>query len=183
MYHIICLLECYKNIYELHRFPIEKFSIIEITHLFSQFHTIFCTFCSPLISTKLLQNKQKNKMNNSRDILWKGKTASFHISIISQIWFFSKIWSSPFYWWEIEIDIHFTYCKNQYKPPQTDTNRLQKLIWTIGIVAIYTSKIDDFVYFQSFSSFNWHQWRQFECYLNKYSSDSLKDYRNRYKPS
>jgi len=31
----ICLLECYKNMYGLHKFPIENYSIPPILHLFS----------------------------------------------------------------------------------------------------------------------------------------------------
>ena len=40
-HHIIRLLNCYKNIYGLHRFSIENSSILAISHLFRRFHTFF----------------------------------------------------------------------------------------------------------------------------------------------
>ena len=43
MYHIIHLLKCYKSIYGLYRFRIEKSSKSVISHLFWQFHTFFHT--------------------------------------------------------------------------------------------------------------------------------------------
>ena len=52
-----------------------------------------------------------------------------------------------------------------------------------GIVAIYTTKIDDFAHFRSFRRQIDVNWRQYVCYRNKCSSDTLTDCRNRYKPS
>ena len=40
---IVCLLKCYKNIYDLHTFSIRNSSKLAISHLFSRFHTFFFT--------------------------------------------------------------------------------------------------------------------------------------------
>ena len=67
-----------------------------------------------------------------------------------------------------------TGCRNWYKS-------LWKPLKSV-IVAIYTTKTVNFAHFRSF----WRQidinWRQYVCYLNKYSSDILTDCRNWYKP-
>ena len=42
--HIIRLLNCYKNIYGLHRFSIGNSSKLAISHLFWPSNTFFCTF-------------------------------------------------------------------------------------------------------------------------------------------
>jgi len=45
------------------------------------------------------------------------------------------------------------------------------------IVVIYTTKIDDFAHYHFWRQIDVN-WRQYECYLNKYSSDTLTDCRN-----
>ena len=60
LYHIIRLLNCYKNIYGLHRFSIENSSKLAISHLFWRFNTFFHTFFNFFFSsynppTQLLQ--------------------------------------------------------------------------------------------------------------------------------
>ena len=64
----------------------------------------------------------------------------------------------------------------------TDCRNWYKLLWKpskSGIVAICMTKIDDFVHFRSFST---SIWRQYVCYFNEYSSDSLTNWLNWYKP-
>ena len=41
LYHIIHPFRRYKNIYDLHRFPIENSFVLAISHLFWQFNTFF----------------------------------------------------------------------------------------------------------------------------------------------
>ena len=66
------------------------------------------------------------------------------------------------------------WCKSSYNPLKSD------------FVAIYSTKNYDFAHFRSFLTQRWRQidinWRQYVCYLSKYSSNTLTDCRNWYKP-
>ena len=59
------------------------------------------------------------------------------------------------------------WCKSSYNPLKSD------------FVAIYSTKNYDFVHFRSFLTQRWRQidinWRQYVCYLSKYSSNTLTD--------
>ena len=62
-YHIIRLLNCYKNIYGLHRFSIENSFILAISHLFLAISHLFFTpfsnfFAHLLIHTNLLKKSR-----------------------------------------------------------------------------------------------------------------------------
>ena len=59
------------------------------------------------------------------------------------------------------------WCKSSYNPLKSD------------FVAIYSTKNYDFAHFRSFLTQRWRQidisWRQYVCYLSKYSSNTLTD--------
>ena len=66
-YHTIRLLNCYKNIYGLHRFSIENSSKLDISHLFWPFNTflshlfrIFFSLCTTTHSYQSIKKRSKS---------------------------------------------------------------------------------------------------------------------------
>ena len=70
LYHIIRLLECFKNIYGLHRFPSENSSISAISHLFKAISHLFSHLFEKKISPYMSPNLYQLITKKIRQIKW-----------------------------------------------------------------------------------------------------------------
>ena len=78
----------------------------------------------------------------------------------------------------ISINIQLTH----YQTANIDRNHHKKH-WKVVLWQFTQQKLMILRIFDHFRHWIDVNWRQYECHLNKYLSDTLTDYRNRYKPS